>query len=29
MITSSPDHEYATETLRGVFKRLLRDLPES
>lgn len=29
MITSSPDHAYATETLRGVFKRLLRDLPKS
>ena len=29
MITSSPGHEYATETLRGVFKRLLRDLPKS
>ncbi|MPZ70139.1 MAG: hypothetical protein GEU71_11525, partial [Actinobacteria bacterium] len=28
MITSSPSHEYATETLRGVFKRLLRNLPK-
>jgi hypothetical protein len=28
MITNSPSHDYATETLRGVFKRLLRDLPD-
>ena len=27
MITSSPSHDYATNTLRGVFKRLLKDLP--
>src|SRR3954471_19848535 len=27
MITSSPNHEYAKETLEGVFRRLLRDLP--
>ena len=28
MITDSPSHDYATETLRGVFKRLLDDLPK-
>lgn len=28
MITSSPSHAYATETLRGMFKRLLRRLPK-
>jgi hypothetical protein len=28
MITGSPSHEYAKETLRGVFQRLLRDLPK-
>lgn len=28
MITSSPSHAYATETLQGVFKRLLRSLPK-
>jgi hypothetical protein len=28
MITGSPSHEYAKETLRGVFARLLRHLPE-
>jgi hypothetical protein len=27
MITSSPSHTYAKRTLRGVFKRLLRELP--
>jgi hypothetical protein len=27
MITGSPSHGYATDTLRGVFRRLLRDLP--
>jgi hypothetical protein len=27
MITGSPSHDYATNTLRGVFRRLLRDLP--
>lgn len=27
MITNSPNHTYAKRTLRGVFKRLLRDLP--
>ena len=29
MITGSPSHDYATDTLRGVFRRLLRDLPRS
>lgn len=29
MITGSPNHEYATDTLRGVFKRLLQDLPKA
>jgi hypothetical protein len=28
MITGSPDHDYATNTLRGVFRRLLQDLPK-
>jgi hypothetical protein len=28
MITGSPNHDYATNTLRGVFRRLLRDLPK-
>src|ERR687891_1382249 len=28
MITSSPSHDYATNTLRGVFRRLLKDLPK-
>jgi hypothetical protein len=28
MITNSPSHDYAKETLRGVFGRLLRDLPK-
>jgi hypothetical protein len=28
MITNSPSHDYATNTLRGVFKRLLQDLPK-
>ena len=28
MITDSPSHAYATETLRGVFDRLLKDLPK-
>lgn len=27
MTTSSPSHEYSTETLRGIAARLLRDLP--
>ena len=27
MTTNSPSHEYSTETLRGIAKRLLRDLP--
>lgn len=27
MITNSPSHDYATDTLRGVFARLLDDLP--
>jgi Beta-lactamase enzyme family len=27
MITNSPSHEYATATLKGVFDRLLKDLP--
>jgi hypothetical protein len=27
MITGSPSHDYATNTLRGVFRRLLQDLP--
>jgi hypothetical protein len=27
MITSSPSHDYAKQTLEGVFRRLLRDLP--
>lgn len=27
MTTSSPSHEYGKQTLRGVFRRLLRDLP--
>ena len=27
MITDSPSHEYATDTLKGVFARLLDDLP--
>ena len=27
MITDSPSHEYATDTLKGVFARLLEDLP--
>lgn len=27
MTTNSPSHEYATDTLRGVFERLLHDLP--
>jgi hypothetical protein len=27
MITSSPSHAYGTDTLRGVFARLMRDLP--
>lgn len=29
MITDSPSHAYATRTLRGVFERLLDDLPKS
>ena len=29
MITDSPSHAYATNTLRGVFERLLDDLPKS
>ena len=28
MITGSPSHDYATNTLRGVFRRLLQDLPK-
>jgi hypothetical protein len=28
MITNSPSHAYATDTLRGVFRRLLEDLPK-
>jgi hypothetical protein len=28
MITGSPNHEYATNTLRGVFRRLFQDLPK-
>jgi hypothetical protein len=28
MITRSPNHYYATNTLRGVFRRLLQDLPK-
>ena len=28
MITGSPNHDYATNTLRGVFRRLFRDLPK-
>jgi hypothetical protein len=28
MITSSPSHDYAKQTLKGVFKRLLRNLPK-
>jgi hypothetical protein len=28
MITGSPNHDYATNTLRGVFRRLLRNLPK-
>ena len=28
MITNSPSHDYATETLEGVFRRLLRRLPK-
>lgn len=28
MITGSPSHGYATDTLRGVFRRLLEDLPK-
>ena len=28
MITNSPSHAYATHTLRGVFRRLLEDLPK-
>jgi hypothetical protein len=28
MVTNSPDHAYATETLRGVFARLMDDLPK-
>jgi hypothetical protein len=28
MITNSPSHAYATDTLRGVFRRLLDDLPK-
>lgn len=28
MITDSPSHAYAKETLRGVFRRLLDDLPK-
>ena len=27
MITNSPSHEYATQTLEGVFRRLLDELP--
>lgn len=27
MTTGSPSHVYATDTLRGVVRRLLRDLP--
>jgi beta-lactamase class A len=27
MITGSPSHAYGTDTLRGVFRRLMRDLP--
>ena len=27
MTTSSPSHAYGTETLRGVFERLLSSLP--
>jgi hypothetical protein len=28
MITGSPNHDYATNTLRGVFRRLFQDLPK-
>jgi len=28
MITNSPSHDYAKETLEGVFRRLLLDLPK-
>jgi hypothetical protein len=28
MITNSPSHSYGTETLRGIFRRLMRDLPK-
>lgn len=28
MITSSPSHTYGTDTLRGIFERLMRDLPK-
>lgn len=28
MTTGSPSHDYAKQTLRGVFRRLLRDLPD-
>ena len=29
MTTNSPDHAYGKRTLRGVFERLLRDLPRA
>jgi hypothetical protein len=28
MITDSPSHDYAKQTLEGVFRILLRDLPK-